>query len=112
MRFVRSRHLFKRIAMHREKRAAIFHLSFVALGFVFGEAHSNRRPDQAACCPPTPKPAKPAIIGPAAIKGPTPGMASAPIPASTSRAPPMTPPAVTLPSFPQALAKARKIAGR
>ena len=34
-------------------------------------------------------------MGPAAIKGPTPGIASAPIPASTPKVPPITPPVVT-----------------
>src|ERR1700741_4149171 len=42
--------------------------------------------------PPTPAPASAATIGPAAIKGPTPGMARAPIPTSHPSAPPNTAP--------------------
>ena len=34
--------------MDRQKNAAVFDHSFVALGFVFGNAHSNQRADQAA----------------------------------------------------------------
>src|ERR1017187_5204710 len=41
---------------------------------------------------PTAAPLNAAIIGPAAMKGPTPGMANAPIPAIHPNAPPMTPP--------------------
>src|SRR5262245_13759461 len=41
---------------------------------------------------PTAAPLSAAIIGPAAIKGPTPGIANAPIPAIHPNAPPTTPP--------------------
>src|SRR5580700_6739338 len=43
--------------------------------------------------PPTPNPARPAMIGPAAMKGPTPGIANIPTPASRPSAPPRTAPA-------------------
>src|SRR5690349_1269874 len=52
-------------------------------------------PTSAPTRPPTPRPANPAIIGPAAMKGPTPGIAKAPIPARTPSVPPITPPVVT-----------------
>src|ERR1043166_5340364 len=41
---------------------------------------------------PTPRPASAAMIGPAAMKGPTPGIAMAPIPANHPSTPPITPP--------------------
>ena len=43
--------------------------------------------------PPTPIPAKAAMMGPAAINGPTPGIASEPMPASKPRVPPRSAPA-------------------
>src|SRR5260370_2710540 len=53
--------------------------------------------------PPTPTPAKAPIIGPAAMSGPTPGIARDPIPASQPGAPPSKPPVlapVAVPSGP------------
>src|SRR4051794_17708859 len=44
--------------------------------------------------PPAPTPARAPIIGPAAMNGPRPGMASAPMPASQPRVPPTTAPLV------------------
>ena len=44
--------------------------------------------------PPMPTPVKAAMIGPAAISGPTPGIANAPMPASQPSAPPTTAPDV------------------
>src|SRR5882757_1439549 len=38
-----ARNLLRRIAVDREKRAAVLHLTFIALGFVFRNAHSNQR---------------------------------------------------------------------
>src|SRR5262249_1467302 len=43
--------------------------------------------------PPAPRPASAAMIGPAAMNGPSPGIARAPIPASNPNVPPTTPPA-------------------
>jgi hypothetical protein len=45
--------------------------------------------------PPTPSPASPAMIGPAAMNGPRPGIANRPTPASRPSVPPITPPVVT-----------------
>src|SRR6266481_2453229 len=60
----------------------------------------TRAPVIPPIAPPTPTPANVAIIGPAAISGPTPGIAKAPIPASNPSVPPNTapvpPPAVLL----------------
>jgi hypothetical protein len=49
--------------------------------------------DNSECiAPPTPIPAGPAMIGPAAINGPRPGIANAPIPTRRPSVPPMAPP--------------------
>src|SRR5437870_3806247 len=49
-------------------------------------------PARPPTAPPTPAPARAATIGPAAMKGPTPGIASEPIPTSQPRIPPSTAP--------------------
>src|SRR5262245_6613054 len=48
----------------------------------------TRAPTRPPTVPPTPARARAATIGPAAIKGPIPGIAIAPIPASQPNAPP------------------------
>src|SRR5271165_75002 len=55
----------------------------------------TRAPVTPPTAPPTPRPAKPATIGPAAMNGPRPGIASIPMPAKTPSAPPIAPPVVT-----------------
>ena len=50
----------------------------------------TRAPEMTPTAPPTPAPAKAAVIGPTAIKGLRPGIASAPIPISHPKAPPRT----------------------
>jgi hypothetical protein len=55
----------------------------------------TKAPTNPLTAPPTPNPAKAAMMGPAAMNGPTPGIASAPIPASKPIAPRTTPPVVT-----------------
>jgi hypothetical protein len=49
-------------------------------------------PARPPTAPPTPAPARAATIGPAAMKGPTPGIANEPIPTSQPRIPPSTAP--------------------
>ncbi len=51
-----------------------------------------RAPVKPPTAPPTPKPANAPTIGPAAINGPTPGIARAPIPANHPSVPPITAP--------------------
>ena len=52
-------------------------------------------PTNPPTAPPTPRPASAAMIGPAAMNGPRPGIASAPMPASRPSVPPSAPPAAT-----------------
>src|SRR5438445_596973 len=56
----------------------------------------TRAPTRPPTAPPAPAPASVAMIGPAAMNGPTPGIARAPTPARRPRVPPITPP-VTAP---------------
>src|SRR5687768_6925079 len=51
-------------------------------------------PSSPPSAPPAPAPARAATIGPAAINGPMPGIARAPIPASQPNVPPMAMPDV------------------
>src|SRR5271169_1254995 len=57
-----------------------------------GMPSPTRAPVTPPTAPPTAAPLSAAMMGPAAMNGPTPGMANAPIPASQPSAPPKTPP--------------------
>jgi hypothetical protein len=72
--------------MHRHEDAALAELAFVPLSFVFGMPMPIKAPTRPPAVAPTAAPLKAAMIGPAAIKGPSPGMAKAPMPASHPRA--------------------------
>src|ERR1035441_6378830 len=90
------------VGVDGEQDPTVFDAAFVPFGFVFRDSHSNEgsrdpadRTSPSRPCPPPPPPPAPAIaatIGPAAIKGPRPGMAKAPMPASHPNPPPSTAP--------------------
>ena len=78
--------------MDGDQDAPLGEAPLVSLRFIFRNANADQGARNASNDTPTPSPARVAIIGPAAMKGPSPGNASAPIPANHPKAPPIRTP--------------------
>ena len=80
------------VTMNGNQNAALSYAAVIALGLIFRDPVPTRAPTSPPRAPPTPRPASADMIGPAAINGPRPGIASAPIPTKSPSVPPMAAP--------------------
>ncbi len=88
--------LLRVLRVHRQEDVSSPNLPLVEFCLDLGDSHAHERTgDPADRGRPCGAPERVAMMGPAAINGPTPGMANAPMPARRPSAPPTKPPAPT-----------------
>jgi len=78
--------------VNREQDVSVFDLALIAFRLVLWNTHADECSRKSSAAAPPAAPAKAAMIGPAAINTPSPGIANAPIPTIQPNAPPRTAP--------------------